>query len=180
LRRQTRGVELTEAGKLVFEEARVILTGVDRAKTGVARRARGETGRINIGAAGATYFHALIPAIIREFRKKYPDVVLTPEESNTSLLLARLRAGAIDLAFVRPPFSDTDGLRFESLVKEPILMVLPSAHPLAHSKSAPCRRLPKSVSFYSHAQLIHLSMMAFSRPLPTPDSVHTWHRRRHR
>ena len=143
LRRQTRGVELTEAGKLMFEEARVILTGVDRAKTGVARRARGETGRINIGAAGATYFHPLIPTIIREFRKKYPDVVLTPEESNTSLLLARLRAGAIDVAFVRPPFSDTDGLRFESLVKEPILMVLPTAHPLARSKSAPLSALAK-------------------------------------
>jgi len=143
LRRETRGVELTEAGKLMFEEARVILAGVERAKTGVARRARGETGRINIGAAGATYFHPLIPAIIREFRKKHPDVVLTPEESNTSLLLARLRAGAIDLAFVRPPFSDTDGLRFEPLVKEPILMVLPAAHPLARSKSAPLSALAK-------------------------------------
>jgi len=143
LRRETRGVELTEAGKLMFEEARVILAGVERAKTGVARRARGETGRINIGAAGATYFHPLIPAIIREFRKKHPDVVLTPEESNTLLLLACLRAGAVDLAFVRPPFSDTNGLRFEPLVKEPILMVLPAAHPLARSKSAPLSALAK-------------------------------------
>lgn len=141
LRRETRGVELTDAGKLMFEEARVILTQVERAKTGVARRARGETGMINIGSAGATYFHPLIPAIIREFRKEHPDVVLTPEESNTSLLLARLRAGAIDLAFVRPPFSDTHGLRFEPLVKEPILMVVPAAHPLAHSKSAPLSAL---------------------------------------
>ena len=143
LRRETRGVELTEPGKLMFEEARVILAGVERAKTGVARRARGETGRINIGAAGATYFHPLIPAIIREFRKKHPDVVLTPEESNTLLLLACLRAGAVDLAFVRPPFSDTNGLRFEPLVKEPILMVLPAAHPLARSKSAPLSALAK-------------------------------------
>jgi DNA-binding transcriptional LysR family regulator len=137
LRRETRGVALTDAGKLMFEEARVILTQVERAKTGVARRARGETGKVNIGSAGATYFHPLIPTIIREFRKEHPDVVLTPEESNTSLLLARLRAGAIDLAFVRPPLSDTHGLRLEPLVKEPILMVLPAAHPLAHSKSAP-------------------------------------------
>jgi len=143
LRRETRGIELTDAGKLMLEEARVILTQVERAKTGVARRARGETGKINIGAAGATYFHPLIPAIIREFKKKHPDVVLTPEESNTSLLLARLRAGAIDLAFVRPPFADTDGLSFEPLVKEPILMVLPVAHPLAHSKSAPLSALAR-------------------------------------
>lgn len=141
LRRGTRGVELTDAGKLMFEEARVILAGVERARTGVARRARGETGKINIGSAGGAYFHPLIPAIIHEFRKKHPDVVLAPEESNTSLLLARLRAGAIDLAFVRPPFSDADGLSFEPLVKEPILMVLPAAHPLARAKSAPLSAL---------------------------------------
>src|SRR5579883_2422522 len=141
LRRETRGVELTDAGKLLFEEARVILTDVERAKTCVARRVRGETGKINIGAAGATYFHPLIPAIIREFRKEHPDVVLTPEESNTPLLLARLRAGAIDVAFVRPPLSDTEGLRLEPLVKEPIVMVLPDAHPLAQAKSAPLAAL---------------------------------------
>jgi DNA-binding transcriptional LysR family regulator len=141
LRRETRGVELSDAGKLLLEEARVILAEVERTKTGVARRARGETGKINIGSAGAVFFHPLIPAIIREFRKTHPDVVLTPEESNTSVLLARLRGGAIDLAFVRPPFSDTDGLRFEPLVKEPILMALPAAHPIAQSKSAPLSAL---------------------------------------
>jgi len=141
LRRETRGVELTDAGKLMFEEARVILAEVERAKTGIGRRARGETGKINIGSAGATYFHPLIPTIIHEFKKKYPDVVLTPEESNTSLSLARVRAGAIDLAFVRPPFSDTDGLGFEPLVKEPVLMVFPAEHPLSRSKSAPLSAL---------------------------------------
>ena len=143
LRRESRGVELTDAGKLMFEEARAILTDIERAKAGVSRRARGETGKINIGAAGATYFHPLIPAIIREFVKEHPDVVLTPEESNTSLLLARLRAGAIDLAFVRPPFADADGLKFEPLVKERILIVLPAAHPLARAKSAPLSALAK-------------------------------------
>ncbi|HLH97683.1 MAG TPA: LysR substrate-binding domain-containing protein [Xanthobacteraceae bacterium] len=141
LRRETRGVVLTDAGKLMFEEARVILAEVDRAKMGIGRRARGETGKVNIGSAGATYFHPLIPTIIHEFRKEYPDVVLTPEESNTSLLLARLRAGAIDLAFLRPPLSDTDGLGLETLVNEPILMALPAAHPLARSQSAPLSAL---------------------------------------
>jgi len=141
LRRETRGVELTDAGKLMFEEARIILAEVERAKTGVGRRARGETGKINIGSAGATYFHSLIPTIIHEFKKKYPDVVLALEESNTSLSLARVRAGAIDLAFVRPPLSDTDGLMFEPLVKEPVLMVLPAEHPLSRSKSVPLSAL---------------------------------------
>jgi DNA-binding transcriptional LysR family regulator len=151
-RRGTRSVELTDAGKLMLEEARIILIEVERAKTGVARRARGETGKINIGSAGATYFHPLIPTIIREFKKQHPGVVLMPEESNTSMLLARLRAGAIDLAFVRPPLADIDGLRLEPLVKEPIHMVLPAAHPLARSKSAPLSALAKeSIILFTRA-----------------------------
>src|SRR3974377_2573916 len=66
LRRETRGVELTDAGKLMLEEARAILREVERAKIGVARRARGETGKINIGSAGGTYFTTLIPALLAE------------------------------------------------------------------------------------------------------------------
>jgi DNA-binding transcriptional LysR family regulator len=140
-RRQARGVELTNAGKLMLEEARVILKQVEHAKTGVRRRARGETGRINIGSSGGTYFHPLIPAIIRQFRSKYPDVVLFPAASRTTLLVARLRAGRIDAAFIRPPISDSDGLTLEPLVDEPTVMVLPTGHPLCHAASAPLSAL---------------------------------------
>ena len=58
-RRLPRGVELTDAGKLLLEQARIILKQVDDAAVGVRRRARGETGRIIIGSSGS-YFHPLI------------------------------------------------------------------------------------------------------------------------
>jgi DNA-binding transcriptional LysR family regulator len=142
-RRRTRGVELTDAGKLMLEEARVILRQVERAKTGVRRRARGETGRINIGSSGGTYFHPLIPAIIREYGTRYPDIVLAPEASNTPLLVARLRAGQIDIAFIRPPISDSEGLATELLVEEDTVMVLPTGHVLEGAPSAPLAALAK-------------------------------------
>jgi DNA-binding transcriptional LysR family regulator len=136
-RRGTRGVELTDAGKLMLEEARIILRQVDRATTGVRRRARGETGRLKVGSGGGTYFHPLIPAIIREYGMRYPDMVLTPESSSTSLMVARLRAGLIDVAFIRPPIGDSDGLVLDPLVDEPTVMVLPTGHRLNGAASAP-------------------------------------------
>jgi hypothetical protein len=33
----------------------------------VRRRARGEIGQLNIGSSGGTYFHPLIPTIIRQY-----------------------------------------------------------------------------------------------------------------
>jgi DNA-binding transcriptional LysR family regulator len=142
-RRQPRGVELTNSGKLMLEEARVILKQVEQARIGVRRRGRGETGRINIGSSGGTYFHPLIPAIIREYGMRYPDIVLFPAASNTPLLVARLRAGQIDVAFIRPPISDSEGLSLEPLVDEPTVMVLPAGHPLTRATSAPLNALAK-------------------------------------
>ncbi len=131
--RRTRGVELTDSGKLLLEEARVILKQVEQAKIGVRRRGRGETGRIIVGSSGGTYFHPLIPAIIREYGMRYPDIVLTPEASSSALLIARLRAGQIDIAFIWLPISDSDGLVIEPLVDDAFLMVLPAGHALSGS-----------------------------------------------
>jgi DNA-binding transcriptional LysR family regulator len=137
--RRTRGVELTNAGKLMLEEARLILKEVETAKAGVQRSARGETGRIVIGFGGGTYFHPLIPAMIREYRTDYPDVILYPQVSGTSFLTVQLLAGQIDIAFVRLPIDDGDGLAIEPLVDEPNVMVVPAGHPLGRATSAPLR-----------------------------------------
>jgi DNA-binding transcriptional LysR family regulator len=140
-RRRTRGVELTDAGKLMLEEARVILKQVETAKTGVRRRARGETGRLIVGSAGATYFHPLIPAVFREYGMRYPGIILAPQASSTALLVARLCAGQIDIAFIRPPISDNDDVSTEPLVDEDTVIVVPTRHELSHSASAPLATL---------------------------------------
>jgi DNA-binding transcriptional LysR family regulator len=141
LRRQRRGVELTNVGKLMLEEARVILKQVNQTKTDVRRRVRGETGSIDIGAGGGTYFHPLIPSIIREYRMQYPDIVLTPETSNSPLLIARLRAGLIDIAFIWQPISDSKDLILEPLFDEEIVIIVPLGHALSGAASAPLAAL---------------------------------------
>ena len=136
-RRLTRGVELTESGALLLEEARRILDQVERTKAMVQSRARGETGRIRVGFGGATYFHPLVLGVIGRFREQYPQIVLAPEQSNTPRLVAGLHGGEIDVAFVRPPVSDSEGLDMELLVEEPMLVVLPTTHALAQNRSIP-------------------------------------------
>jgi DNA-binding transcriptional LysR family regulator len=140
-RRLTRGVELTETGALLLNESRGILDQVERIKAGVQSRARGETGCIHLGFAGATCFQPLVPGIIRAYRERYPSVLVSPEQSNTPLLVAGLRRGEIDVAFVRPPLSDGDGLAVEPLVEEPMLTVLPQWHPRAGDRFMPLAAL---------------------------------------
>ena len=139
--RLTRGVELTESGVLLFDEARGILDQVKRIKAGVQSRARGETGNIHLGFAGATCFQPLVPGIIRAHRERYPSVLVSPEERNTPVLIAGLRSGEIDVAFIRPPLSDGEGLEVELLVEEPMVIVLPESHPRAGDRTMPLAAL---------------------------------------
>jgi DNA-binding transcriptional LysR family regulator len=153
--RHARGVELTNAGKLMLEDARAILKQVEQAKIGVRRRARGETGRLNIGSSGGTYFHPLVPIIIREYRRHYPDVVLFPQASNTAVLIAQLRAGNIDIAFIRTPIAESEGLTLELLVDEPSVMVVPTGHPLSRSTSVSLGAFVKETIILQHPREVN-------------------------
>lgn len=139
--RLTRGVELTEAGALLLDDARRILAQLERTKASVQSRARGDTGRINLGFASATYFQRLVPGIIRAYREHYSGVVLIPEENYTPRLIEGLRSREIDVAFVRPPISDSEGLVIEPLIEEDLLIALPELHPLADKRSLPLAAL---------------------------------------
>ena len=134
-RRLTRGTELTEAGELLLDDARQLLDQVERAKAAVQNRARGETGHIRVGFAGATYFQPRVPGIIQAYRGLYPNVLLTPEQSNTPQLIEALRNGSLDVAFVRPPLSDGEGITLTPLVEEFMRIVLPARHPHASARS---------------------------------------------
>jgi DNA-binding transcriptional LysR family regulator len=127
--RLTRGVELTETGMLLLDEARRILDRRERIKAGVQSRARGKTGCIHLGFACATCFQPLVSGIISVHRERNPGVLVSPEERSTPLLVAGLRSGEIDVAFIRLPLSDAEGLEVEPLVEEPMVVVLPIASP---------------------------------------------------
>jgi DNA-binding transcriptional LysR family regulator len=135
LYRGTRSVELTSTGRLFLEEARAILHHVEQAKTDVRRRARGETGRVNVGFGVGTQFHPLVPAIIREYGAHYPEVLMCPQANGSVLLNARLRAGTIDVAFIYLPTDHGDGLVTEIIAEEPFVAVLPIEHSLSRSAS---------------------------------------------
>lgn len=134
-RRLTRGVELTESGALLLGEAYRILNQVERTKTDVRSLARGTTGHIRVGFGGATYFQPKVTQLIRAFRERYPGVTLTPEQSVTARLITALQRNELDVAFLRPPLDDIDGLKLETLVEEPMVAVLPATHPLAGGSS---------------------------------------------
>ena len=140
-RRKPRGVELTDAGRVLLDQARAILERLDHALLLTQRTARGEQGRLCVGIAPTAPFHPFVPQAIRAFREAYPLVSVTLEECLSTEAIQRLRGEQIDVAFLRAPVADPQGLAVHHLLDEPMVVALPHSHELAGSdrRSEPIR-----------------------------------------
>jgi len=134
-RRKARGVELTDAGRAFLDDARAMLGHLEHAFDTARRTARGEQGQISVGYTHSPAFHPLVPRVIREFRRAFPLVSLTLEESSPYDLIERMQNDKIDIAFIGGPVADQKGVAIDPLLEEPMVVALPSGHPLARSEN---------------------------------------------
>ena len=130
-RRKPRGVELTAAGHALFDDARTILDRLGQAFEKTQRAARGEQGQIRVGISGTGIYHPFVPKVIRGFREAYPLVSVTLVEGLSNELMDQLRNERVDAIFIRSPPADQTGLVVEKLLEEPMVLALPTWHPLA-------------------------------------------------
>lgn len=98
--RSREGMELTEAGKLFYEEASNILSVVDLAVDRTQRTAQGKYGRLDVGIFGSGIFN-VIPLLLGAFRDKYPDVKVALHCMDKSTQIQALRQKRITVGFNR-------------------------------------------------------------------------------
>jgi len=132
--RKPRGVELTDAGEALLPDARRILADVEAALLRVRRTARGEQGRIAVGFTSSVPFHPFVPEALRDYRESHPLVSMPLEEGGTADLVAAIAAERLDVAFIRSPASDAEGIAVYELLNEPMVVALPAAHRLGQRK----------------------------------------------
>ncbi|AUO25824.1 LysR family transcriptional regulator [Pseudomonas sp. NC02] len=137
MERLPRGVRPTTAGLALLEEARHILAGVDGVADIVRRAARGERGRLAIGFTSSAALHPFVPSVLRLFRETFVGVSVVLEEAGTGELLDALLHEKLDAAFIRSPLSGTQALQDQPILVEPMLLALPTDHPLAINPSTP-------------------------------------------
>jgi DNA-binding transcriptional LysR family regulator len=123
---------LTEAGRVAAGEARELLGRLERARGVIAAAGRGDTGRLRIAYTRSAP-GPLAGDLVAAYRSRYPGVELALETGWTSLNLARLAAGEIDVGFVRPPVT-APGVEVTVVGSEEVLIALPSAHALARRR----------------------------------------------
>jgi LysR family hca operon transcriptional activator len=133
LTRRARGIELTPAGRAFLDHARSVLSQVEAATEAARRAAHPAKPCFSMGFLTG---HELrwMPEALRILRDELPNIDVMISSQYSPLLADGLSKGKIDAAFLRRERGAPD-LAFRVLVKEPLMVVLPSNHRLAALKS---------------------------------------------
>jgi len=132
LDRTARAAELTDAGRRLVDHAERILTLIEAAEADLS--AAGPTGRVTV-TAFPTAAVAFGPALVRRVRA-HPGMSLLLRETQREEGLRLVRTGEADVALVadwtgRLASQDTGTLRFFSLLRDELVLVVPRGHPAA-------------------------------------------------
>ena len=129
LTRGARGIELTPAGRVFLDHARAVLSQVETA-TEAARRIAHPAKPCFVMGFLTGHELTWMPEALRILRNELPNVDVMISSQYSPRLAAGPSNGTIDAAVLRRE-RGVPGLAFRVLVKEPLMVILPSDHHLA-------------------------------------------------
>ncbi|MFB6810770.1 LysR family transcriptional regulator [Streptomyces sp. NPDC056387] len=130
--RSTRGITLTEPGRLLVEAAETISAELDQVRRAIDRLTA-ERPRLTV-ATFTSGGRRLLPSALARFVAAHPDVELTVREAEPEEAVPMVRDGHADLALTYHfdgPLPLRAGLDWTPLTDDPLWLVLPGEHRLA-------------------------------------------------
>ncbi|CAD5367168.1 Transcriptional regulator [Rubrivivax sp. A210] len=112
--RSSRGMSLTEAGRIFLEHARVVLADADRAREAVRSSKAAPSGAVSLGLPTTVGLVATVP-LLSACRERYPQIRLRVVEGYSGFLREWLQAGRLDLSLLYGDAIDA------ALAKRPLL-----------------------------------------------------------
>jgi LysR family nitrogen assimilation transcriptional regulator len=138
--RTKRGVTPTEAGKVLYGHAQLILRQCEQARVDMDAAGRGLSGAVAVGLAPGTAAAGLALPLLRTVRARHPGVLLYLNETYGSTLSELVMNGRMDLAVLYGGRVAVHGLQFLPLLKEQLFVVGPASLP-APPEHVPLRLL---------------------------------------
>jgi DNA-binding transcriptional LysR family regulator len=132
--RNTRSVELTEAGRALLGEGRRTLAAAEAAKDAVAAVQGLLRGTLSVGLEQCLGV-VDVPALLAKFRSAYPGVEIEVRQGGSTPMLDELASGRLDVAFVATAGHPVDGLDLRPLSTESMVLVCSPEHRLAKAAS---------------------------------------------
>ncbi len=99
LERRGRGVQLTEAGRVLLEHAEILLSAERQAQAAIEHVRDTVAGELSVGVF-STVAAGLIPTIVADLAEEYPEIHVTTREINPDEAVLDLRHGHLDVAYL--------------------------------------------------------------------------------
>ena len=130
--RSKKPIELTDIGKKIVEQAKVIVDESNRILDIVHQQKGYIGGEFKLGII-PTIMPTLLPMFLNNFTKKHPKVKLIIEELTTEDIIRKLTDGHIDAAIAATPL-ENEAIKEKPLYYEPFVGLVPQNHRLFHNK----------------------------------------------
>ena len=127
--RSASGIELTAAGKVFLDHARLALAQVEAAAAAARRAAHPEERTLVLGFLSG-FEPEWLPGVMHVLREELPRIEVTISSKHSPQLAEGVATGKLDAAFLRREERYPD-LVYKVLVREPLIVLLPSDHRLA-------------------------------------------------
>jgi DNA-binding transcriptional LysR family regulator len=128
LQRSNSRIDLTDEGRLVYDEAVRLLAAARRLKTDLDELKGLRRGQLTLGMPrmGTT---VLLADAMATYKLKYPLIELDVEVASPAELERQLRESELEVAAVFEPAPD--GLHFRPLLEDELMVVVSASHPLS-------------------------------------------------
>ena len=126
--RSSRGIELTAAGRVFLDHARVVLRQVDAAVEAARRAAEPARTEFVLGFLTGHEF-GWLQSVMAILRAEIPAAEVTVLSRSSPDLASGLMRGKIDLALMRSE-PNLAGVHVETLIAEPLIVLMPADHRL--------------------------------------------------
>ena len=123
--RTKRGVTPTEAGRVLYRHAQLILRQCEQARVEMQAASQRLTGAVAVGLAPGTAAASLALPLLRAVRTRHPDLLLYLNETYGTTLSELVMNGRMDLAVLYGGHVPVHGLQFLQLLKERLCLVGP-------------------------------------------------------
>lgn len=123
LLRTKRGVTPTEAGKVLYRHAQLILRQCEQAKVDMNAAGGSLSGAVSVGLAPGTAAAGLALPLLRTVRARHPGVLLYLNETYGNTLSELIMNGRMDLAVLYGGQNAVHGLTFIPLIKEQLFLI---------------------------------------------------------
>ncbi|MFC0626397.1 LysR family transcriptional regulator [Kribbella deserti] len=127
--RNTRSVELTEAGRALLVEGRRTLASAAAAREAVAAVQGLLRGSLSVGLEQCLGV-VNVPAILAQFRAAHPGVEISVRQGGSTPMLEELASGRLDVAFVATGGEPVPDVTLRPLASESMVLVCPPDHRL--------------------------------------------------